>query len=75
MGNWREWTGYVAVDNGRLRWQFTFEWVIVPMTGLGLAVYGAIFGTINVVWVPVIVGFVAFPFARTVDRLRRNLGE
>lgn len=65
----------MAVNNGRLRWQFTFEWVIVPMTGLILASYGAIFGRVNVAWIPVIVGFVAFPFARTVDRLRRNQGE
>lgn len=59
-------------ENGRLRWAWWFEWVLVPTTGLSLCVYGALTGRIGAAWIPVIVGMIAFPFARTVDRLRRN---
>jgi hypothetical protein len=62
----------VTDGNGRLRWQFLFEWVIVPMTGLILAVVGSVTGLVDRAWIPVILFFVAFPFARTVDRLRRD---
>lgn len=73
MSTWREWIGLNVPDNnGRLRWQFTLEWVIIPLTGLGLTVIGALTGWINAAWAPIIVGFVAFPFARTIDRLRRS---
>ena len=58
------------VPNGRLKWQWYLEWVIVPMSGVVLAIYGALSGQITPVWIPVIVGMIAFPFARIVDKLR-----
>jgi hypothetical protein len=61
-----------VADNGRRRWEWQFEWIVVPLTGLGLAVYGALTGTISGAWIPVIVGLIAFPFARTLDKLRRE---
>ena len=59
-------------QNGQLRWQWFFEWVLVPMTGLALIVYGALTGRVPVAFVPVIVGLLAFPFARTVDKMRQK---
>lgn len=65
--------GNVAdAKNGQLKWQYLFEWVIVPMTGLVLVVIGSLTDRIGPAWIPVIVGMLAFPFARTVDRLRRE---
>jgi len=58
--------------NGKAKWQYAFEWVIVPMTGLSLAVYGSLTDRISGAWIPVIVGLIAFPFARTLDKLRRD---
>jgi hypothetical protein len=42
------------------------------MTGLTLIVYGATTGRVGDVFIPVLVGLVAFPFARRIDRLRQN---
>jgi hypothetical protein len=58
--------------NGRLRWAWWFEWVVVPLTGLSLLIYGALGGGLPAAYLPVVVGLVAFPFARQVDRLRRG---
>lgn len=59
-------------ENGRLRYEWLFEWVIVPSTGLLLAVYGSVSGKVNVAWIPGILFLIAFPFARTADRLLRR---
>ena len=66
-------SGDAYAQNGKLRWQWQFEWVIVPMTGLSLAVYGALGGpAFREAFIPVIVGMIAFPFARQVDKLRQK---
>ena len=62
----------MAGTNGRRTYEWLFEWVIVPLTGLSLAVYGALSNHISGAWIPVIVGLIAFPFARTLDKLRRD---
>lgn len=61
-----------GAPNGRLKWQYIFEWVIVPMTGLGLAITGALSGWISTPWIPVIIGLITLPFARSLDRVRRD---
>lgn len=58
--------------NGQARWQWAFEWVIVPMLGVGI-ILAALAGLDVPDWIkPLVPGFLLFPFARAVDRLRRD---
>lgn len=59
-------------EDGKLRWQYAFEWVIVPMLGVGIVIFALAGGTVPTWLIPLVPGFLLFPFARTVDRLRRE---
>lgn len=58
--------------NGRLRWQWFLEWVVIPGFGTVVA-FVAIVGVQIPGWlIPMIPGAIIFPFARQVDKLRRE---
>lgn len=59
-------------ERSRELWQYSIEWIICPVTGLSLFVFGALTGTIGIDWIPGILGLIAFPFARQLDRFRRD---
>lgn len=62
----------VKRENGRLRWQWLLEWVIAPSLGIAIVLFALAGGNVPTWMIPLVPGLIAFPFARSLDRLRRN---
>lgn len=58
--------------NGRLKWQWLLEWVIVPSLGIAIILFALAGGKVQNWMIPLVPGLIAFPFARFLDKLRRN---
>lgn len=58
--------------NGRLKWEWLLEWVLLPSLGAAILVFALAGGTVPAWVIPLVPGLIAFPFARWVDRLRRE---
>jgi hypothetical protein len=61
-----------ATTNGRLKWQWLLEWVIVPTLGVAIIVVALSGVTVPAWLVPLVPGLLVFPFARMLDRLRQS---
>lgn len=59
-------------ENGRLKWQWLLEWVCLPSFGAAIAVFALLGGDVPAWMIPLVPGMLAFPFARTLDRLRQK---
>lgn len=59
-------------ENGRLKWQWLFEWVVIPSLGIAITLFALAGGTVPTWLIPLVPGLIAFPFARMLDRRRQD---
>jgi hypothetical protein len=58
--------------NGRLKWAWVFENVIVPMAGLLGVTYASLGGPVPPGLYPVLAGMIGYPGVRAIDKARRG---